>query len=619
MTATASPSAATRSSKRSLARMRAVSRDVFGFDELREGQEAIVSSVLDGHHTLAVMPTGAGKSLCYQLLALELRGITLVVSPLISLMKDQHDKLLAAGIDAVSLNSALPAAVQRDALERIARANAAKPLIVFVTPERLTDSTFVDAVARTGVLSLLVVDEAHCVSQWGHDFRPAFLAIADAARALGGPPLLAMTATATAHVIGDILRALAMRDPRVVHVGVYRHNLRLAVVQVGTRNKDARLLALLRERRGPGIVYCATVKACNAVAARLDAEQIPHVRYHGRMNGRERADAQERFMTGACGLMIATNAFGMGIDKPDVRFVVHYQMPGSLDAYYQEAGRAGRDDEPADCVLLFDLKDRQVQQFFLIGRYPDAPTIRRVFDALRDALSEPATSRDADASGRTGTSMAARLKRALPDVAANKIATALQMLRTNGLATRTRHGRYRINADERADERIEEAARNYREIAQHDRDMLETMIGYAHSAACRWHVLLDYFDPRRSDDTDDALRPADVVTSEPGAAILRNGRCGVCDNCVHPPTVDVKPAQGLAPQQPAGGRAKPRPRVKPGEFARVRRYGVGRVVLATEEQVALLFGDGATRTFVARAVKPAQAPAPLEPAHDQAQ
>jgi ATP-dependent DNA helicase RecQ len=359
-------------------------KKVFGLEGFRPGQEEVIQTILDGRDTLAIMPTGSGKSLCYQLPGLHLRGTTIVVSPLISLMKDQSDKLDALGLDAPQLNSALPKSETEESLERVEDGAD----FVFTTPERLaTDADFVATLAGLE-LDHIVIDEAHCISQWGHDFRPAFLELKRVIEELGRPPILALTATATQSVIDDIVHRLGMRRPAIVNTGIYRENLHLEVIHVANDDgKRQRLVEMIREQDGIGIVYAATIKQVEAVYADLQAAGIDVARYHGRLGARERKDNQERFMTGELKAMIATNAFGMGIDKHDIRFVIHYAMPGSLEAYYQEAGRAGRDGEPSRCTLLFNIQDRRTHKYFIGGQYRGAKKRIEQKDLGADALA----------------------------------------------------------------------------------------------------------------------------------------------------------------------------------------------------------------------------------------
>ena len=340
-------------------------RGTFGLDAFRPGQEDVIASIVEGRDTVAVMPTGAGKSLCYQLPALHLPGVTVVVSPLISLMKDQVDKLVALGVKARQVNSAVGAAELTEALDAIREGRVE---FVFVTPERLEDSAFVNDL-RAHKIDLFVVDEAHCVSEWGHDFRPAFLQLGTAIKTLGRPPVLALTATATERVLDDITRHLGLRTPRTFNLGVFRANLHYEVRHTAKElAKQQHLVKLVRESPGSGIVYCATVKHCDEVAGVLEAEGLKVARYHGRLAAGRRREAQDLFMADALKAIVATNAFGMGIDKPDIRFVIHYDLPGSLEAYYQESGRAGRDGDPANCVLLYRLEDQRPHKYFIGGK-----------------------------------------------------------------------------------------------------------------------------------------------------------------------------------------------------------------------------------------------------------
>ena len=337
-----------------------VLRQTFRLRRLRPGQQEVIDSVLARRDTLAIMPSGAGKSLCYQLPALQMRGTTIVVSPLIALMKDQSDKLQKRGVGAAKVNSAVSARELREAMRLIRESKAD---FIFTTPEQLENREFLDKLKRNPI-DLFVVDEAHCITQWGHDFRPAYSGLGAALRALGNPTLLALTATATPDVIEDIGRQLGRPRMHVLNAGVYRPNLFFEVVQ--TTNEAEKRQAMLDVVRsgGAGIVYCATVRAANTVHKWLSQQGEKAELYHGRLGARERTERQDAFMSGRARTMVATNAFGMGIDRPDIRYVLHYQLPGSLEAYYQEAGRAGRDGKEARCTLLYDHGDRKVQLYF---------------------------------------------------------------------------------------------------------------------------------------------------------------------------------------------------------------------------------------------------------------
>ncbi len=332
-----------------------VLKEIFGFDAFRPGQEEVIQAVLDGRDTLAVMPTGGGKSLCYQIPALMQESLTVIVSPLISLMKDQVDSLLQSAVtDAATLHSGL-SPEERWEVERKVRAGEIKML--YVAPERLRSLEFVLALRRAGV-GLFVVDEAHCISEWGHNFRPDYLFLPRVVKDLGSPPVLALTATATPRVREDILRSLAMRSPEVVVTSFNRPNLTYRVVEA--KKKESKLpliLDVIRRSPPPGIVYATTRKECEELAAGLRRSGVEAGHYHAGMGAAERSDVQERFMTDDLPVVVATIAFGMGVDKPNVRFVVHSSVPGSLPAYIQESGRAGRDGEPSECVVLFRSAD----------------------------------------------------------------------------------------------------------------------------------------------------------------------------------------------------------------------------------------------------------------------
>lgn len=357
-------------------------RQFFGFDDFRAAQREVIEAVLAGHDTVVVMPTGGGKSLCYQLPALMKDGCTVVVSPLIALMKDQTDALAARNLPATFINSSISFEEQR---ERINGIRAGRYKLVYIAPERFRSQRFTEALQSANI-SLFAIDEAHCISSWGHDFRPDYLRLKSAIESIGRPQIIALTATATPYVRADIIEQLSLREPRAFVSGFDRPNLSIGVVHTQKeREKIAHVRALAQtHREGSGIIYTSTRKSVEQVAARLREAGLQVVAYHAGMDEAGRDSAQNLFMSGRMQMIVATNAFGMGIDKPDIRFVVHYQMPGSIEAYYQEIGRAGRDGLPARCVLLFNYADKRTQDYFIEGSYPPPETIARVYSALAE-------------------------------------------------------------------------------------------------------------------------------------------------------------------------------------------------------------------------------------------
>ncbi|HVE79755.1 MAG TPA: ATP-dependent DNA helicase RecQ [Gemmatimonadaceae bacterium] len=355
-------------------------RDSFGFVAFREGQARAVESVLAGRDTLVVLPTGGGKSLCYQVPALALPGLTVVVSPLISLMKDQVDALMARGLPAAFVNSTL---TSTEVADRMARAQRGEIKLLYVAPERFDAGSTADRLRAIGV-SLLAVDEAHCISEWGHDFRPSYRRMAKVRGQLGAPPTVALTATATPEVRRDIVRQLELRDPETIITGFDRRNLRYHVRPTRTEDdKDDALVSALGEQEGLAVVYASTRRAVERVASVLERAHISTVAYHAGLDDARRHEVQDAFMHEHVRAIVATNAFGMGVDKPNVRVVVHHAMPGTLEAYYQEAGRAGRDGLASDCVLLHAFQDRFTHEFFIRNAHPDRATVEATYEALR--------------------------------------------------------------------------------------------------------------------------------------------------------------------------------------------------------------------------------------------
>jgi ATP-dependent DNA helicase RecQ len=354
-------------------------RERFGHDDFRPGQTEAIASVLEGRDTLVVLPTGGGKSLCYQVPALVLPQLTVVLSPLISLMKDQVDALTARGVPATFVNSTLSS---REISTRLARVQRGEVKLLYVAPERFDLGTTAERLRNVGV-SLLAVDEAHCVSEWGHDFRPSYLRIGQVRERLGWPHVVALTATATAHVRQDIVQQLGLERPRTIITGFDRQNLRYGVV--ATKNdaeKDETLASLLREHEGLAIIYASTRKTVERATQSLERAGVSALPYHAGLDDARRREVQERFMREDVRAIVATNAFGMGIDKPNVRLVVHHAMPGSLEAYYQEAGRAGRDGLPADVILLHAFQDRFTHEFFIKGSYPERALLEELYSLL---------------------------------------------------------------------------------------------------------------------------------------------------------------------------------------------------------------------------------------------
>ncbi|HEY1815231.1 MAG TPA: ATP-dependent DNA helicase RecQ [Kofleriaceae bacterium] len=479
----------------------------FGISQFRPGQALAIRNVLAGIDTLAIMPTGAGKSLCYQLPALELDGVTLVVSPLIALMKDQHDKLAELNIEVLRLDSTLS---PRDEQAALARLSENRPCIAYVTPERLGEPRFRDRLATVRV-ALFVVDEAHCISQWGHDFRPAYLGLGEAVRALGKPPVLALTATAPPKVKDDILAQLGLGlddNTSVIDIGLDRPNLRYHVIKASSeRKKQALLLRLIEKQRGCGIIYAATVKTVDALADFLWSQGVECGRYHGRMRAKDRERVQTAFMEhGAPRLMVATNAFGLGVDKQDLRFVIHYNFPGSLESYYQEAGRAGRDGVPADCVLLYQPEDKRIQSFFLGGRYPTPEQTRAVAEALVHVTGGRVALPETDDHDPVFIPVKDIAERA--DAPAKKARVVLSFLKEVGFAAEAPGARFAPLAIEPPSiDDLARAASRYEQKRAQDRARLAAMLRYSQSHLCRTRLLVTYFG----------------YTDAPA--------CGTCDNC----------------------------------------------------------------------------------------
>ncbi len=446
----------------------------FGLPRFRSGQEDMIRGVLAGRDVLAVMPTGSGKSLGYALPALVLQGPVLVVSPLIALMKDQCDRLRARAIPAAFVNSTQTPDEQ---IRRLMAFRSGQLRLLFVAPERFKSPRFMK-VLEGFTPALFAVDEAHCISEWGHDFRPDYLRLSAAARTLGRPPILALTATATAEVRAQIEANLGLTDPLVLVRGFERENLEFVVERA--ERKEDKLLRALDELRsaGTGIVYAATRKSTVETAEWLNARGLTTGCYHAGMPDAERRSVHERFASGALPVVVATNAFGMGIDRADLRAVVHLDLPGSVEAYTQEAGRAGRDGAPARCVLLYHPSDASLQRFFIETAYPDEESIEAVKAGFL-------------AAGRgtvlPDTAHAARVR---SDLHARAIDSALRILEENGVIARGLEGDVRC-ARLVEDKPIDHALT--RERARRERLRLDQMLGYAERARCLRAYLVEHF------------------------------------------------------------------------------------------------------------------------------
>lgn len=457
----------------------------FGFHSFRPGQIKACRSAMDGRDTLLLMATGSGKSLCYQLPGIELVGVTVIVSPLIALAEDQARQIEQLGRSAVILNSAQAASKIRQARQDIADG---KIEFVFTTPERLQQTDLCEQLREVGV-DLMVIDEAHCVSQWGHDFRPDYQSLHYVRKRLGDPPILAMTATASNHTVEDICDSLRLADPNIITTGVARWNLRLSVNPCqGAQAKQDKLRSLLAaethpQMQGATIVYCSTTKQTEQLSQRF-ASQSNTLYYHGKMKKQDRLKAQLAFMGSANPVMFATNAFGLGIDKPDIRQVIHYNVPGSIEAYYQEVGRAGRDGNPAQCTMLFDHDDLHLQKL-LAGGCLDASQLATAHHTLRLGVERWG---DAD-----GTVALTQLLEISPQ-RRGTLKQSLQMLASRGLVSPTGRARWALEVAEVPASVFEQLADRAATRVEDRQVALRQMTSYSETSRCRWDCLLDHFE-----------------------------------------------------------------------------------------------------------------------------
>jgi len=535
-------------------------RTHFGYERFQSGQEEVIRRVLDGKDTLAILATGAGKSLCYQLPALLLPGTTVVVSPLIALMKDQIDMLAEAGISStLALNSTLSEEEEITYLERVARGSLK---LIYVTPERLEDESFVDVLKRLHV-PLFVVDEAHCISQWGHDFRPAYLNLGRVIAALGKPTVLALTATATPAVREDIVTQLGIPHTKPIVRGFDRPNLVYEVARSATETDKLR--ALRAKLTGPlkgalGIIYTATIKNTYAVSEFCRTELgLEADVYHSKLPKADRERVHNHFMDETVKIVVATNAFGLGIDKPNIRFVIHYDLPGSIEAYTQESGRAGRDGLESTCLLLYRQSDTRVQNYFLTGKYPDVEEVQKVFGTLQYFESQD-----------NGVSLSDLRK--ISQLPLTKLKVILALLKKAGFIQNVTKSTYGLAQLFRQKKDLALNLASYETKRSYDQSKLAMMLQYCETRSCRRKFILNYFG-----------EDYDVVN------------CGACDNC----RAAIAAGTVVTPIESAAEAAE----FRIGDIVYHTKFGSGTVERSERDLVTVLFPAHGYKTLLVSAVR----------------
>ncbi|MGV9253176.1 RecQ family ATP-dependent DNA helicase [Streptomyces sp. NPDC003697] len=534
------------------ARLRETAAEVFGWETLRPEQLAAMQSVLEGRDTLIVMPTGSGKSAVYQVPGVLLSGPVVVVSPLLALQRDQMAGLPGGdrAPGAVAVNSDLSAAETRAAWEAVEEGGVR---FVYLSPEQLAKDDVVERLAAARP-ALFVVDEAQCVSSWGHDFRPDYLRLEQAVRRVGRPPVLALTATAAPPVRKDIAERLGMSGPRVLVTGFDRPNIRLEVRRF--QDEDDRRRAVTERAAAepkPGLVYAATRKDTERYAAELASLGLTAEAYHAGMKAAERERIHDAFLSGEADVVVATSAFGMGIDKEDVRFVLHAALPGSLDAYYQEIGRCGRDGEPALAVLHYRPEDTGMQTYFA-GRTPARDTVAEVADAVHDHRHDPAGLEEL----RQDTGLSR-----------NRVTAAVNLLEEAGTVATGEDGEVRPVAGTPAADAVEQAARTAEAHHRTDRTRVDMARAYAETTGCRRHFLLGYFGEEHQ------------------------APCGNCDVC------DERAAEGADEDTAASGRPVHPAAAEYPAGAQVRhgQWGDGTVLSEDGDRITVLFEEAGYRTL----------------------